>query len=920
MGKILGLLGAALVPPGLAFTFLQEWAKAHPVAALVLLAGYEAVVWASAFVGRIMGGVADELGKRWQPRLTDRIDQSLRQRFSRFSKRYRESVLSGLRFIDLKGLATIGFYTPDLDEVFVDVSLVFRAPNQVRGDVLAQAPEDVDERHSIWNLLDQQRPVVLAVVGAPGSGKTTLLRYTARRMCRSRRGRRRTVPVLLYLRDHVTAITADPTVALPELIATPLVPHGLDAPPGWFERRLSDGDCVVLLDGLDEVASQEDRTRVATWVASQTKRYPHNDFVVTSRPHGYQTARVDGATVLQVRSFTDAQVGQFIHGWYLAIEQRSTGSADEDVRRRAAESAEDLLQRLEHTPALHDLTINPLLLTMIANVHRFRGALPGIRADLYGEICQVLLWRRHDAKGLMSELNGDQKAVLLRGLAYAMMRRRVRDLPRDEMLVELRPALRRMSRTISEEDFLAEAGSNGLLLERESNLYSFAHLTFQEYLAAEHIREKGLGDVLTKTVEDVWWRETTLLYVARSDADAIVEACTASGSVAALSLAFDCAEQSTELAPELRAKLDDLLSQTLDADVPDAVRRLMTGVQLTRHLRHAVVRTGNGTRMCTQPITPDIYRRFLADTGREDQWLGALPSFTNWVNEITNTEARYRVPTYDEVRHPVVCRALKGRSAWYSSAAVGVQMRLWTPDGAESPHTITLATIREHVLTDLTKTTPLIVRTLLLYALNASFHERARDVVPVLARAMALDRALPSTLTSAGDDLSRRITAAIEGMPDHPIFRFMPAQRDNFWLHTLDPVLGRGLHAAAKAASSGRSGDTVTSFADGLLAESRAVGDTVEPFAMAPPDRPQPVGSDTSWQRLWGTPAKRLTDDLRPHFALEKALTPELATEFRLAALCHAAEFGTKDYRALAAKITFLERHGQDEALVLAVT
>ena len=35
------------------------------------------------------------------------------------------------------------------------------------------------------------------------------------------------------------------------------------------------------------------------------------------------------------------------------------------------------MRRLKQAPALYDLTVNPLLLTMIANVHRYRGTLPG---------------------------------------------------------------------------------------------------------------------------------------------------------------------------------------------------------------------------------------------------------------------------------------------------------------------------------------------------------------------------------------------------------------------------------------------------------------------------------------------------------------------------------------------------------------
>ena len=51
-----------------------------------------------------------------------------------------------LRFIDVKGLATVGFYTPELDDVFVDVSLAYRAPHQIGESLLAQPPAEVASR------------------------------------------------------------------------------------------------------------------------------------------------------------------------------------------------------------------------------------------------------------------------------------------------------------------------------------------------------------------------------------------------------------------------------------------------------------------------------------------------------------------------------------------------------------------------------------------------------------------------------------------------------------------------------------------------------------------------------------------------------------------------------------------------------
>ena len=83
------------------------------------------------------------------------------------------------------------------------------------------------------------------------------------------------------------------------------------------------------------------------------------------------------------------------------------------VRIQASESAAGLLKLLRDNPALYDLTVNPLLLTMIATVHRYRGALPGSRADLYGEICQVMLSRRIQAKNLPELLPWPAKHKLL---------------------------------------------------------------------------------------------------------------------------------------------------------------------------------------------------------------------------------------------------------------------------------------------------------------------------------------------------------------------------------------------------------------------------------------------------------------------------------------------------------------------------
>lgn len=88
-----------------------------------------------------------------------------------------------------------------------------------------------------------------------------------------------------------------------------------------------------------------------------------------------------------------------------------------------------------------------------------------------------------------------------------------------------------------------------------------------------YIREKGLTSPLTQNVGDSWWRETTLLYTAQTDADPIVRACLESATVPALALAFDCTDYDSELAPELREYLNKLLASAFAPETRAARER-----------------------------------------------------------------------------------------------------------------------------------------------------------------------------------------------------------------------------------------------------------------------------------------------------------------------------------------------------------
>jgi NACHT domain len=841
-------VGLALVPaPAAAAAW--SWVQAHPIAAAGLTVAYEIMVLTASFAA----GIAGPVRATWQQRLAESLDQTLHHRFSTFDRRYRTYVVDRWRYIDQRGLATGGFFTPALDDVFVDVSLAHRPPHAVSGDPLGDVPASITERHSIWDFLDRPHRVLLAIVGGPGTGKTTLLRHTARRLCgrRRRRPRRlvvaarrlrgqrrpRRLVVLLYLRNHAAAIAADPGITLAALLRTRL-PRDLAAtePERWFESRLAGGDCVVLLDGLDEIAEADHRKAVVDWVEHQVPSCPKCSFVITSRPHGYEANPLNGFAVLQTRRLSDEQVRRFVRSWYLAAEKHSTNANTTDVATQAEENAADLLDRLRRTPTLLDLTHNPLLLTMIANVHRYRGALPGSRADLYKEICEVLLWRRHEAKGLRPQVRGDQQIAVVRELAFHMMWQRQRDLPYTDVLSVFKNVLPRYSSTVTAVDFLTEVDKNGLLIEHENGSYAFTHLTFQEYLAAAHIHESRQPEILTAVVGDPWWRETILLYAAQTDATPIVEACLTADTLPALALAFDCAATAGALDPKCRHRLDVLMSEGIAATAYPARRRLLAGVMVVRQL-HTAVQVEGGGQVCTEPVARAVYQLFLdetrngeappAPTGLAESdsvattgaWSRDALAFIAWLNKHDYTEQPVRLPTPTELAHIPGNQRL--RPAWATSQKAPATADLWLPSG--TPQRIDSATMHQHLAQDLKSIARLLLlltRDIRLIALlnqldpASSLTQElagARALAGVIARDLALDRTrtldLARTLTLDLDrhldlalDRTRTLDLALDRALDHTRYSDLTFYLDRYFDldldHYLDPGFDRTLDLA----------------------------------------------------------------------------------------------------------------------------
>ena len=487
----------------------------------------------------------------------------------RFEDQYLERQVYDCQAVRADGIAQQpGIFTPLLKEVFVPLELV---PNAVSPGLRQAVFDRFLTTLDIWALLARttNEPMFrqLVILAWGGYGKTTLLKHIAylygtRQQPRSAP---KLIPFLLVLRKYRDRLSQDNPPSLPDLITQHHVPDlpgemTVPIPSDWATGVLRRGEALIMLDGFDEVA-QAQRPAIARWINEQMRRYSKSVFIVTTRPKAYQeqqgTERLELTTSLWVKDLNTEQRQDLIEKWYQCQERYANGGrTTPDVNQLAMQQATDLLTQIEARQELQDLAKNPLLLNMIVTFHRrYPGAeLPKRRVELYREMCLLQLRDRPQARRLETLLTQCDAQMILQQLALVMMQQRQERLERPQLLPILTQILQEQHETVETAAFLEQVVQiSELLVEREPDEFEFAHLSFQEYLAATEIVRQNRERDLYPYFQDDWWKPTILLYAAQVNPTRLIETAIHQG---ATDLAYRCWQDTTKrVDPALAAQL-----------------------------------------------------------------------------------------------------------------------------------------------------------------------------------------------------------------------------------------------------------------------------------------------------------------------------------------------------------------------------
>ncbi|GAA6618010.1 NACHT domain-containing protein [Scytonema sp. NUACC26] len=358
------------------------------------------------------------------------------------------------------------------------------------------------------------------VLGKPGSGKTTFLQYIATQ-CNQGKFLSDKIPIFIRLKNLAEDGRETGNFSLLNYITQNLAEDGIC--DQQIQTLLADGRMLILLDGLDEIP-EDDSAEIVQKIRNLSEKFYKNRFIITCRI-GTQQCQFDSFTDIEIADLDFSQIEAFVQKWFINVDKNSIERGE-----ALAYQFMEKLQLLENRQ-IRELAQSPLLLNLVCCMFQAQSNFPTRQVEFYKQGLDILLNRWDEVRSIKRNdsdlhLSLPHKLKLLSQIAAVTFEQKRYFFTKSNVRHYIAEYLGQLSSAqcdpemlqLNSEALLKWFLARGLLVEQARGIYSFSHLTFQEYLTARNIVTSSEPEILEKKLSDLVshvtearWRQVFLL-------------------------------------------------------------------------------------------------------------------------------------------------------------------------------------------------------------------------------------------------------------------------------------------------------------------------------------------------------------------------------------------------------------------------
>ena len=397
-------------------------------------------------------------------------------------------------------------FTSIRSQRWLDISDFNKSFSQLRNQKISPSTE---QKIDAFEVINSSQRIIL--MGKPGSGKSTFLRYLAL-TCIENKVIEQCLPIFISLKILGLQKQQINNFNLLNYIKETWQVFGISSEE--IDTLAIQGKILVLIDSVETI-SEEHIQSVLAAIQQFTNIYYQCRVIISCR-FATTINILQGFQIVELADFDEQQVKEFVTKWFTV----NNSSLASELNVKHSQFLE-LLKRPENQ-LVKELTQTPILLSLLCSVFQNRGQFPTQLSKLYHEALEILI--RQNESIFSSSLSFKHKITLVSKIAFIAFENETFFYEKRELINIIINYLQAINYPV--ENLLLNAENtlqslireNGLLIETAKGIYTFSHLSFQEFFIArkivynlDHSQQQDQLKQLARKIHNPQWRSTIFL-------------------------------------------------------------------------------------------------------------------------------------------------------------------------------------------------------------------------------------------------------------------------------------------------------------------------------------------------------------------------------------------------------------------------